>query len=118
MVSPGGSVYAAAVRLAAGELVQTERVGGKQTVGPHVPAGGETKTAGMIEDGDADRLAVDRAVVVDPRGRLAPRGRVHLPPAVDDLPPSIGIDADALGHADAKRALLGVAEGDRRRRWL
>ncbi len=57
-----------------GKLVFREGVDGKQAVVPHVPAGRIAETAGMVQDGDTDRLAVHRAVVIDPFGRLAPAG--------------------------------------------
>ena len=49
-----------------------EGIGGEEAVGPHVPRGRVAKTAGVIEHGDADRLLVDGADVVDPRRGLAP----------------------------------------------
>jgi len=67
----------------------------------------------VIKDGNAHGLVVDRSVVVDPRGDLCPRRRVDLAVAVDDLPALLGIDRKRLGHADAKRAFLVVAEGNR-----
>ena len=98
----------------AGELVLTERVGREEAIVPHMPADGITEAARMIENGDADRLAIQRAVVIDPFGRLAPAGFLAgLAAAVDDLAALFRVHAHRIGHAEAERSFLRIAELDR-----
>ena len=65
----------------------------------------------MIEHRDAHLLARDRPMIVDPGGRLTPGVFVGLAFAVDDLPALLAVDVHARGHANAKSAFLGIAEG-------
>ena len=96
------------------EVVQTERIGGKQAVIADVPIGRVAKTAGMIEHGDADHFAVEQAVVIDPRSRLAPGGVVTLAVGVDDVAPcflpSVCLRSSTEGMRTPMRSFFGVAE--------
>ena len=65
----------------------------------------------MVHDGDAGGLAIQRAVVIDPFGRLAPAVLLaDSAAAVDDLAAFLGIDANRIGHAEAERDFLRIAE--------
>ena len=52
-----GSVLACVVCVV-GELVLRKGIGGEKTVVPHVPAGRIAEAAWVVQDGNADRLAV------------------------------------------------------------
>src|SRR5579862_4448227 len=63
-----GRVYAG-VRL---EVMDSENVRGLQTIRARMPIGGITRIRGSVKNRDTYRLAIHRAVVVDPLGALAP----------------------------------------------
>src|SRR5262245_49760057 len=81
-----------ALLLAGREIVQAPGIGRKQAVRPHVPVRRIAEAGWVIEDGDAERLAFDGTVVIDPSRRLAPRFVVFQALAGDDLAARLAID--------------------------
>src|SRR5205085_4124837 len=77
-----------------------------------MPAGGEAKAVGMIENCDAKLLAVDRTMIIDPFGRLGPCIFVCLAATGDDLSALLRVDIHRGWHSHPKGALFGVAEFD------
>ncbi len=61
------------------KVMHSKGIGGKQTVGAHVPATGITKALGVIMNRDADRFPINRSRVVDPGRLVAPSFFVVLP---------------------------------------
>src|SRR5262249_49171407 len=97
-----------------------ERVGRHQAVAAAVPARRE-RVGRVGEDRQADRLALDRPGIVAPRRRKAP-AVLFADLALRVLDLAVALDlllvhglflGDGVADADAERALLGVAEGDR-----
>src|SRR3954464_670676 len=60
------------------EVMQPEGIGREQAVGSHVPVRREAEAGGMIQDGEAQLFAFNGAMIIDPRGWLAPGGAVAL----------------------------------------
>src|SRR5262249_49390447 len=92
------------------ELSDAERIRREQAVGPGVPVGRRAQVPGMVEDGDADVLVLDAAVIVHPLGPFAPdqffaAGAVR----VDALARRL---VERLHDADGERAFFGVAHRD------
>ena len=54
--------------------MKSKRIGGDEAVVSSVPRGGMAEVGGMVEDGDAQDLVIDRGLVVDPDGFGAPEG--------------------------------------------
>src|SRR5262245_13214298 len=69
--SAGIERYAAVFRFVVGENGIAERIRGEKAVAADMPAG-SAGIGGMIENRDAEFLAVDVAIVIHPVGRLAP----------------------------------------------
>ncbi len=67
---------------ACSEGFESKWIGGEQPVGPHVPMSRITEAAGVVHDGDAECLAFDRSVEIDPRGAFPPGGFVDFAFAV------------------------------------
>src|SRR5207244_1062776 len=67
------------------EIMQAEWISGEQTVVAHMPGGRITKTARVIQEGDAHDLAADGPVIINPPSPLTPGRFVGLSFAVDDL---------------------------------
>src|SRR5437867_1923857 len=67
------------------EIVDTEWIGRKEPVIAHVPPRGITRVVRVIEDRDADRLAIHGPVIINPLGPLAPGRVVAHPFAVYDV---------------------------------
>ena len=95
------------------EVLHTKGVGGEEAVGPHMPEGWIAEARRVIEHGDAEGLAVDGALIIDPIGTLGPGGAVLIARAVDDAAAEFGIDLHRFGDADTKAPFLGIAERDR-----
>ena len=97
------------------EVVDAKWVGGNQAVVAGVPPCWVAKVFGMIKHGDAHRVAVDLAPVVDPLGALAPECLVTVSGTVHRLAVGGG-DTAAVAQtqvrvrADAHAALLRVAK--------
>ena len=67
----------------------------------------------MIEDGDPHGFAVHRAVVIAPRGLLAPGLVIQLTAAEDDMAVTRFLavtEPHAFGDADTKAAFFGVTK--------
>src|ERR1035441_6273929 len=65
----------------------------------------------MVENGDADRLPVNRSIIVAPVGALAPGYRISGAGAIDDMTlPDLSLKPHGLGHAHGHCPLLGVAQ--------
>ena len=84
------------------EVVDAEGIGGEEAVVSDVPPGGMAGIGGVIEDGDADSLAVDGAAVIAPGGAFAPGGVVAEAVAVEDV---------ALGYFTFEAHGGGESEG-------
>ena len=65
----------------------------------------------MVEDGDADRFAIDGAIIITPIRAFAPGFAVADAGAVDDMAlADFALEAHGLGQAHGHGAFLGVAE--------
>src|SRR5258706_16137814 len=60
------------LRLVVGERCEAERISGEEAVSARVPAYRVVRVLRIVEDRDADLLALDVARIVAPVGRLAP----------------------------------------------
>src|SRR6185369_14868557 len=95
------------------EIMATERIGCEQAVIAHVPPGGMTRVAGVVEDSDPDRFTVDGAIIIAPAGAFAPGGIVLDAFAIDDVAVTdLAFEAHGFGQADGHGAFLGIAEGN------
>src|SRR4051812_36831908 len=67
------------------EIVQAKWIRREQAVVAHVPGGWMPQVGRMIKNRNADRFVIDRSVVVDPFGVLAPGSVVTNTLAVHDV---------------------------------
>jgi len=101
------------------EVVDTEGIGGEESVISDVPPGGVAWISGVVEDGDAHDLTIDGAVVIDPGCAFAPGIGVAHPFAGDDMSGglsgvvAIRLQAHTFGEADGHGTFFGIAEGER-----
>src|SRR5438105_5355226 len=95
-------------------LLTSEGIGRHQAVAAAVPAGG-VRVLRIVENGQADGFAAKRAGVIAPGGELPPAvGLADLAVGVFELALTLRF-AHEVVDADAERALLGIAKGDRDR---
>src|ERR1035437_3382989 len=94
------------------EIVLAERIGREQPVVTHMPPGRVARVLGMVENRDADRLALDGAVVITPLRPFAPGLAVAHAGAVDDMAlPHLALEPHRLGQSYCHAAFLRVPEG-------
>ena len=120
------------------EYLLSQRVGGKQAITSRVPIGRVTRIGGMIDDGDADGIALLRfgirllpieqtpvaagrpgavpfaarrsEVIAGDIGAVAGSYFGDIALVIDELPRGSGWDLQFAGHAQAQQAVLGVVE--------
>ena len=94
------------------KVVNAERVRGDEAVVAGVPPRRMTQIIRVIKDGNADRVAIDLAPVIDPLGALAPECLVLVAGAVERMAVGSG---DAFAVSQAEICLLYTSPSPRDR---
>src|SRR5262245_59929137 len=100
------------------EVLDTKGVGCKQTVVAHVPPGRVPWVPWMVENGDANGLAFNRARVITPRGLLAPGIFPGDARAQHNIPGGLALvglvwrETHRFREANGHRSLFRVAKND------
>ena len=74
--------------------------------------GRESVAGRMIENGDAECLAINGPKVIDPGRRLAPGVRVIFSFAGNDFAPLFGVNFHRTSSPNAKTSFFGIAKND------